>query len=148
MRYAHNKPISWLTVHGVVNGSMIHPGVTSSKISNVSSSFSNSNVTSSISCSASLRELVKYCIDSNHKNATITCRVHMDDPSFCHLTCFMVSRFFDTAKIHSCSSVFTFCVNVDALYTISREHTVNSNRPHVKDEEARLGLTSQGVKWL
>ena len=108
---------------------MIHPGVALSKISNVSFSFSNSNVTSSISCSASLRELVKYCIDNNHKNATITCKVHMDDPSFCYLTHFMVSRFFDTAKIHSCSFIFTFCVNVDALYMhlISREHTVNSN---------------------
>ena len=59
----------WLTLHGVINGSMIQPGVTSSKISNVSSSFSNLNFTSSICISASLGKLVKYCTNNNHKGA-------------------------------------------------------------------------------
>ena len=72
----------WLTVHGVYNGSMIQPGVAWSKISNVSSSFSNSNVISSISCFASLRELVKYCTNNNHKDATILQCTLLDYPSF------------------------------------------------------------------
>ena len=46
----------------------------------------------------------------------------------------MVSRSLDTAKIHSWYSIFTFCVNVDALYLylISIEHTANnySNRSY------------------
>ena len=61
----------WLTVHGFISGSMIQPGVASSKISNVSSSFSNLNAISSISSCASLRKLVKYCTNNNHKDATI-----------------------------------------------------------------------------
>lgn len=67
MQYAHNKAICmWLTVHGSVNGCMTQPGVASSKISNVSFSFSNSNITS-LSCFASLKYLFKDCANNSHK---------------------------------------------------------------------------------
>ena len=122
--YVYNGTIyMWLTVHGVFNGSIIQPGVAWPKIFNVSSSFSNSNVVSSVSCSASLRKFVKYCINNNHKDFYWIIN-HFAN----FLTRFMVSISFDTAKIHSCcSSIFTFFVNVDALYMhlISREHTFN-----------------------
>ena len=61
-----------LTVHGVINGSMIQQGVASSKISNVSSG-PLSQIQMSLLQSPALPYVIKYCMDNNHEDATITC---------------------------------------------------------------------------
>ena len=97
-----------LTVHGVINGSMIQQGVASSKISNVSSGplsqIQMSLILQSLFCLICDQVLYRQQSRRSHNYMYIECTFIENPQLFVH---------------------FCFCGNIDALYMhlTSREHT-------------------------